>query len=330
MKYKEKANKLYHDIQFDDRVDIIIPVYHPDDKLIKLLDKLMNQTVKANKIFLLQTLDEGDIKLQAEDLPETDIEIEVIAIAKEEFDHGGTRRYGASLSEAEIMLFMTQDAVPVDEFLIEKLLVPFKDSNIGASYARQLANKDADLLEKMTRVFNYPSKSKIKSSKDVERLAIKTFFCSNVCAAYRKDIYKKLGGFVNKTIFNEDMIMGFALIGSGYKIAYVADAMVIHSHNYSYTQQFRRNFDLGVSQRQYIGLFNSVRSESEGIKMIFTLTRSLIKRGKFLRILELIVVSAIKFIGYKLGYHYYLLPEELVPLLSMNKSYWQKGNMENE
>ena len=41
------------------------------------------------------------------------------------------------------------------------------------------------------------------------------------------------------------MIMGFALIGSGHKIAYVADAMVIHSHNYSYGQQFRRNFDLG-------------------------------------------------------------------------------------
>ena len=64
--------------------------------------------------------------------------------------------------------------------------------------------------------------------------------------------------------------------------------------------------------------------------MIFTLTKFLIKRGKYLKILELIIISAIKFIGYKSGYHYYLLPKELVPLLSMNKSYWQKGNLENE
>ena len=330
MKYKEKGKKSFQDIEIDHKVDVIIPVYHPDDKLKKLLDKLMKQTVKPSKIFLLQTIDEGDRKLQVGELLETNIEIEVIAIAKEEFDHGGTRRYGASLSDAEIMLFMTQDAVPVDEFLIEKLLIPFKDSKTGASYARQLANRDADLLEKMTRVFNYPNKNKVKSSKDIKDLGIKTFFCSNVCAAYRKETYNKLGGFVNRTIFNEDMIMGFALIGSGHKIAYVADAMVIHSHNYSYGQQFRRNFDLGVSQRQYIGLFNSVKSESEGIKMIFTFTKFLIKRGKYLKILELIIISAIKFIGYKSGYHYYLLPKELVPLLSMNKSYWQKGNLENE
>ena len=55
-----------------------------------------------------------------------------------------------------------------------------------------------------------------------------------------KDIYQKMGGFIRKAIFNEDMIYAGRLIQEGYGIAYAADAKVIHSHNYSCMQQFHR------------------------------------------------------------------------------------------
>ncbi len=332
MEYKRKNKMFNHSIQFDNKVDVIIPVYHPDEKFDQLLIKLMKQTVMPNKIIILQTIDGKSSELDLGGLPDIkpEISIEIIPINKEDFDHGGTRRQGAFLSDSDIMLFMTQDAVPVDNFLIEQLILPFRDPKVGASYARQLANKDADVLEKMTRIFNYPSKSKVKSSKDMKKLGIKTFFCSNVCAAYRKESYDKMGGFVKKTIFNEDMIMTYALIQSGYKVAYVADAVVIHSHDYSYLQQLRRNFDLGVSHRQYKEIFSSIKSESEGIKMIFRLVDSLINRKEYLKIPDLIINSGLKFVGYKLGYYYHLLPKELVLLLSMNKSYWKEENSKYE
>jgi rhamnosyltransferase len=208
-------------------------------------------------------------------------------------------------------------------FLLKGFLNPFSDASVAATYARQLPGEASNLLEQYTRSFNYPKQSSVKSSADIDKLGIKTFFCSDVCATYRNDIYQKLGGFVDRTIFNEDMIMAFGIIGAGYKIAYAADAKVIHSHKYTYRQQFARNFDLGVSHKQYAELFSSVKSESEGIRLVKQSLRYLMKQRKYLLIPDLIINSGFKFLGYKFGLRYDKLPKKLVVSFSMNKSYWK-------
>ena len=81
----------------------------------------------------------------------------------------------------------------------------------------------------------------VKTKEDLDRLGIKTFFCSNVCSL-AKEKYLELGGFVKHTIFNEDMILAGTMIKQGGKIAYCAKAKVIHSHNYSAFQQFHPEF----------------------------------------------------------------------------------------
>ncbi|NLL73114.1 MAG: glycosyltransferase family 2 protein [Clostridiales bacterium] len=304
-------------------VDLIIPVYHPDEKFYNLLKKMEIQTKKPNKIIILQTVED---KNNVEDLniPEDmGIDIRIEYIDKINFDHGGTRRYGASLSQADILMCMTQDAVPTDEFLIERLLEPYTDTNISASYARQLPDSKADIIEAFTRKFNYPDKDLVKSAGDINVLGIKTYFCSNVCATYRRDVYDKLGGFVNKTIFNEDMILAHDMIHAGYKIAYVSKAQVTHSHLYSYLQQFSRNFDLGVSHRQYEKVFLLLRSESEGIRLVKDTLQYLIDQKKFLLIPDLILSSGFKYLGYKFGLNYRKLPADFVVHCSMNKNYWK-------
>lgn len=155
---------------------------------------------------------------------------------------------------ADFMIFMTQDALPADEYLVEHLLKPLEaDEKVGAAYARQLPKQDCRFIECYTRSFNYPSVSFVKWEKDTGIYGIKTYFCSNVCAAYNKEIYKEVGGFVDRAIFNEDMIYAGNIAKKGYGIAYQADACVYHSHNYSCSQQFHRNFDLGVSQAEHPG-----------------------------------------------------------------------------
>lgn len=303
-------------------VDVIIPAYRPDDKFYRLLNMLEKQTVKPENILILQTVDNKDAKEEL-NIPEMSIRTNVYYIDKKDFDHGGTRRYGASLSEADILMYMTQDAVPEDEFLIEKLLEPYGDPLVSATYARQLPDEKADLLERYTRNFNYPPESRVKSAVDIDELGIKTFFCSNVCATYRKSIYDKLGGFVERTIFNEDMIMAHAMIHGGYKIAYQAEAKVIHSHVYSYLQQFSRNFDLGVSHRQYAHIFLGAGSESEGIRLVKSSLRYLIDKKEYLLIPDLILNSGFKYLGYRLGVNYHKLPESFVIHCSMNKNYWK-------
>ena len=89
------------------------------------------------------------------------------------------------------------------------------------------------MAERFTRSFNYPEDSCIKTKEDLGKMGIKTFFASNVCCAYDREKFWFQGGFIQKTIFNEDMIFaGKAVLQDDYAIAYVAEARVIHSHNY--------------------------------------------------------------------------------------------------
>ncbi len=229
------------------------------------------------------------------------------------------------MSEAEFMLFMTQDAVPEDPVLIEKLLqaVQQKDT-IAAAYGRQLPDDKVGVIETYTRQFNYPEESLIKGKEDLPRLGIKTYFCSNVCAMYRRDIYLKMGGFVTKTIFNEDMIMAANMVQAGYQIAYAAEAKVVHAHKYTYWQQLTRNFDMAVSQRQYREIFESVKSESEGIRLVKQTASYLLHKGKWYLVPDLVMQSGFKFIGYKLGLRYEKLPMWFIRKVTMNPRFWRE------
>ena len=158
---------------------------------------------------------------------------------------------------------------------------------------------------------------------DEDELGIKTYFCSNVCAAYRRDIYLKLGGFTKKTIFNEDMIFAGHAVEAGYQIAYAADAQVIHSHNYTAMQQLHRNFDLGVSQADHPEVFGRLHSEGEGIRLVKKTAKWLVENGHALLLPQLVMASGSKYAGYWLGKHYKKLPEGLIRSLTMNPAYWE-------
>ncbi|MDE6961417.1 MAG: glycosyltransferase family 2 protein, partial [Lachnospiraceae bacterium] len=179
-------------------------------------------------------------------------------------------------------------------------------------------------VERYTRSFNYPDKRQVKISKDLEQMGVKAFFCSNVCAAWRRDKYEALGGFETRTIFNEDMIYAGKLMQKGGKIAYCAGARVIHSHNYSALQQFHRYFDLAVSQTMHPEVFGGVRSESEGMRLVKKSVQYCLKIKKPWLIGTVVTQNAGKFLGYKLGQRYKKLPRGLIKICTMNRSFWQE------
>ena len=301
--------------------DVIIPVYHPGSEFETLLDRLEKQDYPINKILIMNTEEE----YWNRDWETRHPIVEVHHLTKSEFDHGGTRKKAAEISQAEILVFMTQDAIPCDRHLLRNLVTALtKDDNIGAAYGRQLPKKDCGFVERYTRSFNYPETSSVKTAEDLPAYGIKTFFCSNVCAAYRKEIYDKLGGFVERTIFNEDMIYAGNLIKAGYGIAYAADAKILHSHNYSCMEQFHRNFDLGVSQAEHPEIFQSVPSEGEGIRLVKKTFSYLLKTGRVWLIPGFIMQSAFKYAGYRAGKNYQKLSLNMRIRCSMNPSYWKK------
>lgn len=307
-------------------VDVIIPTYKPDKQFLELLSRLAKQTQKISRILVINT-EKAYFECFADEnaLMEMYPVLRIMHIPARRFDHGGTRNEAVMHSDADYFVMMTQDAIPADDRLIEQLIAPLKTDRVAVSYARQLPRKNAGEIEKFTRKFNYPDVSFIKSKEDLPRLGIKTFFCSDVCAAYRRDVFDRLGGYVSPVIFNEDMIFARSAIEEGWGIAYVAQAKVFHSHNYSGVQQLRRNFDLGVSQADHPEVFAGISSESEGISMVKKTAVHLWKCGSRKEIIRLIYTSGCKFVGYRLGKCYRYLPRRLVLFLSASPKYWENS-----
>lgn len=317
------------------KVDIIIPVYRPTEQLFLLLEKLGQQTLPVNRIILVNTEREFFEKLMTDvdsqekrmhrvylqTLQEQGVLV-LKHITKEQFDHGKTRKEAVALSDTPFFVLMTDDAIPKDNTLLENLLAPFTDERVAMTYGRQLPSKDCGIIERFTREFNYPKQSITKSVEDIPTLGIKAFFASNVCAAYRRDVFDLQGGFITHTIFNEDMIYARGILDAGYQITYAADACVLHSHNYSGVEQFKRNFDLGVSHAENPAIFSGLATESEGIKLVKKTCGHLLRLHKPWLIIKVFWQSGCKYLGFFMGKRYQKLPFSLVKACSMNKTYW--------
>lgn len=310
-------------------VDVIIPVYKPDKKFSRQLQMLNKQTYPIGKIIVMNTERSYWNEKGYGGIPG----LEVYHVSKADYDHGRTRNEGASHSKAHIMIFMTDDAVPANQYMVERLVKAFENQGADGEetavvYGRQLPAKDCRQIERINREFNYPGESRIKTRKDLKSLGIKTYFASNACCAYRRDVFLKQGGFIDRTIFNEDMIYAAGVIQAGYAVVYEAGARVIHSHNLSAVQQFRRNFDLAVSQADHPEIFEGVPSEGEGIRMVRQTAGKLVKAGRLWLLPSLVFGSGCKYLGYLMGKNYRHLPVWLVRRCTSNLEYWNKKERE--
>ncbi len=304
------------------RISVIIPTLNGGRRFRELLEQLSRQTVTLYELLVVDSSSTDDTCRIAEEFGAT-----VITIRRDAFDHGATRSMAAKQADGELLLFFTQDAVPVSHDLLQNLIDPLlHDSSVAISYGRQLPNSDASLFAKTLRMFNYPDKSVVRQFSDRARLGLKTAFVSNSCAAYRKSSLRQVNYFAENLIFGEDTCAAGRLLQKGFKIVYVAEASVYHSHNYTLSQEFRRSFDIGVLHRVEHWLPETFgRAEGEGLKYIkFELTM-ILEQKKFHLLPLFFCRNLVKFIGYKSGNRYGTLPLWLVPHLSMNSNWWRKS-----
>lgn len=249
--------------------------------------------------------------------------LQVRTIDSSNFNHGGTRQWGMELyPEADIYVFLTQDAILADEHSIENLITVFDNGDVGCAYGRQLPYKNATFFSAFARGLNYPAESHVLSYEDRERYGMKTVFISNSFAAYRREAMAEVGGFPTNTILSEDMFAAANMVLQGWKIAYVSEACVYHSHNYTVLQEFKRYFDIGVfhSRESWIRTKFGA-AESSGIKYIVAEIKAAIKENPFL-LLELVLRDGFKFLGYRMGLNEKRIPLCLKRYISMTSKYW--------
>jgi rhamnosyltransferase len=301
------------------KLSIIIPTYQAEPYLERLLTTLSAQTVAFELIVIDSSSTDKTRQIAA---CYTD---RVLTIPKASFDHGGTRTLAAQTASGEIVVFLTQDALPCSVSTIEALIEAFDDPQVGAAYGRQLPHEGTSLFGSHLRYFNYPSDSYVRRYTDKDRYGIKTVFLSDSFAAYRKSTLEEIGWLKNGLIVGEDSYAGAKILQSGYALAYVAKAQTYHAHSYTLLQEFRRYFDVGVFHREESWILDTFgKAEGEGRRYLKSELRYLMMQKAYGYLPEFLVRNALKYLGYKLGQHHHRLPGTMIESMSMHKGWWQK------
>jgi rhamnosyltransferase len=296
-------------------VSVIIPTYNAGKYLEAQLDVLTRQALPSAEILIVDSSSTDNTVKIAERYG-----AHIHIIPKAQFDHGGTRTQIGKLAKGDILVYLTQDSLPMNELsvanLVSKLL---EDDRISAAFGRQIPHPDATPFAQHLRLFNYPAQSYVRTIRDREQYGIKTFFCSNSFAAYRRKALESVGWFKAGLLVGEDMHACAKMLANGCHVAYVADAVVFHSHNYPVRQEFKRYFDLGVlfSKEQWLReKFGN--ANSEGVRFVRSELTFLLKRGLGVYIPASLLRTIAKWGGYRLGHWHRYMPDRIIQSLSMH------------
>ena len=286
------------------KISVIIPALNAEKDLPGLLKALSEQTIQADEIIVTDS--------ESSDRTRQIAEAEgarVIPVLRKEFDHGGTRDMALRASSGDIVVFLTQDAVPADSGFLEKLIRPLSEKGVAVVTGRQLPKESATRVERLVRTFNYPALSHVRSEADVEKMGIKAFFCSDVCSAYNREIYLELGGFEYPLKTNEDMFFAAKTLRNGYRVAYAADAQVLHSHNLTLKEQYQRNRVQGYEIERHRNLLGDVSQVPEGWKLVRYMSAQLLKEGRLVSFVHFGLDCCARFLGSRMGRRKYLREE---------------------
>ncbi len=249
----------------------------------------------------------------------------VHVIPRAAFDHAATRQLAVDLNPAaELLIFMTQDAILAGPDALRTLASAFGNGEIGAAYGRQLPAADATPIAAHARSFNYPPGSRLKGLDDRATLGLKTAFISNSFAAYRRSALEAAGGFAKRCIVSEDTDVAARMLLAGWKIAYCAEAQVYHSHNYGWRQEFQRYFDIGVFHARAPWVRTRFGgAEGEGRLFVRSEMNYLLRHAPYL-LPSAFFRTGIKYLAFRAGLLESRLPPGLKSRLSMQKAFWQQ------
>lgn len=208
-------------------ISVIIRTYNEEKYLSELL-----QSINAQKT------DICDVEIVIVDSGSTDktlaiakeFDCRLTHITKEEFTFGGSLNIGCAYASGEFLVFISGHCIPVSNNWIENIVKPLIENNVVYSYGRQIGRDTTKYSE--TQVFDkyFPATSAIPQE---------GFYCNNANAAIRRDVWQNYL-FDEELTGLEDMALAQKLVENGYKVGYVANAIVYHIHDESWPQLSHR------------------------------------------------------------------------------------------
>lgn len=277
------------------KIDVICPLYNAEQYIEKLDRSLRSQKkVEVNRIryILTESTDQTERYLKKHKRYYSKIK-------KENFSHSLSREEEALKSNADILVFITQDVVIEDELFLYHLTKDIGKNKIAAAYARQISKYDN--IEKYTRENNYPDHDKIVSKHDIKKLGLKTFFFSDAAGAISTKIFKEVKGYDHKKLpISEDMYITYKIIMKDYYVKYCSDAICYHSHKFTLKQIYDRYKLTGkfFKQNKYLDQYGTTES---GFSMAKYILKRILEEKRLLLLFRYPFDMAARLIGMKMG-----------------------------
>jgi len=215
----------------DPRVSICIPTLNAEGDLAQLLPALARQRIEGGFELVVVDSDSSDCTRQL--LRRAGARL--TWIPRHEFRHGPTRNRLAASARGELLVFLTQDAVPEGDDFLQRLTAPLDDPAVAGATARVLPKQDDDPLTART-VLSRPEASErcsVLSPDDPEQPRF-----NDVASAVRSEALAELP--FPDLVFGEDVAWAESALKRGWKLAFAADAVVRHAHRYGPAQAFER------------------------------------------------------------------------------------------
>jgi rhamnosyltransferase len=299
-------------------LSVIIPTLNTSSYLPELV-----RTLKAQTQFTLEIIVIDSSSTDSTEQVALAAGCQLQVISRADFDHGGTRNRAARLAAGNILVFLTQDALPQDEHFLEHLVRPIISGQASASYARQMARPDASPLERFFRQYRYPDTSSLRRLTPGDPLTVRDVAFSNAASSFSASAFWEFGGFPEGKILSEDVLLVSKLLSAGHAVAYCADAVVWHTHEYTPAQQLRRYFDTGVAYSRAGAALGTKGVGGEGLKFASAQLRFLWSERAYAWFPRAILELAMKWLGFRLGSLERFMPINLKRGLSMHKGFWK-------
>jgi rhamnosyltransferase len=207
-------------------ISIVIPAFNEEAYIAECLEAIFAQEIPFK--FEVLVIDSGSTD-NTLSLVKNFPQVKIIQIKPEEFGHGRTRNLGVRNSIGDFIVFLNADAIPVNnqwlKFLVEEIK---SDDSLAGVFSRHLPRPEAYQYVVRDLIKSMPDKKRIKSK--AKKFDFMLF--STVSAAIPRQIWQQYP-FDDGVAIAEDQNWARTVIDRGYKVAYIPESLVYHSHNYS-------------------------------------------------------------------------------------------------
>lgn len=258
-------------------VSVVIPTLNAGTNFARLLEALKGQRVSGDVEIVIVDSGSRDETLKIARAAGT----QVLTIPHRQFNHGQARNYAIQVSKGEFVALTVQDALPTDDYWLEKLLAPLiEHKEIAGSYGLQVAYPNAGLLARARSALwaethcSYVVKAletPDRFSELTPRQRLELIEFDNVTSCIKRKVWEEVP--FPKRNYGEDMAWAKEVLMRGYRIAFVPTAQVWHCHERGWLYELRRAYIDGYTRVELTGEFSAALTSRD---LLFALRRMLI------------------------------------------------------